>query len=457
VSPVRLTLLVVCLVVPAVAGADGTVALYLQPIPSEAARLTFSLDSVSAVAANGSEYPLKLRVKQAGQAETTRQRLLASGSVPPGSYVGFAFTVRQAALKGEPREVALVVPGGPVRLDVPFAVTGQQGVTFWLALKYQEPVTGGLGFSPLFSAVAPPRPIADHAGFVSNSVSNTITVFDKHLLQAVAVIDTCAGPAGMAFDERRRRVYVACSKDDEIQAIDVATGDVIERTRTSPGDRPREIALAADGSTLLSVNPGSGSVSFFDAASLTRKERVDVGSGPGSVLIDPSGRRAFVFNALSSSISVIDIPSRSVVGSLSTDSGPLRGQFNARGDRLYVIHDRSPYMTVVDPRQLTTVTRARLRIGVSAIAVDRVRDLVCIGGSNDSTIEFYDPNALMPLYSMRTRSGVVHLTIDAAENSLYMVSPDRQSIVVGRLADRKVVSEIDVGDGPYWVALAGEK
>jgi YVTN family beta-propeller protein len=457
VSLIRLTLLAVCLMVPAVAGADGTVALYLQPFPSDAASLTFSLDSVSAVSTSGSEYPLRLRVKVAGQAESASQRLLAAGRIPAGSYVGFVFTVRQAALKRETREAALLIPDRPVRLDVPFAVTGQQGATFWLALKYQESITSGVGFSPVFSALTPPWPIADHAGFVSNSGSNTITIFDKHLRQAVAVVDTCAGPAGMALDQRRRRLYVACSKDDEIQSIDVATGDVLERTRTSPGDRPREIALSADGSTLLSVNTGSGSVSFFDAVSLTRKERVDVGSGPGSVLIDPSGRRAFVFNTLSSSISIIDIPGRSLVGTLSTDSSPLRGQFNARGDRLYVIHDRSPYMTVVDPRQLATVTRARLRLGVTAIAVDRLRDLVCIGGSDDSTIEFYDPNALMPLYAMRVRSGVVYLTIDAVENSLYMVSSDRQSVLVARLADRKVVSEIDVGDGPYWVVLAGEK
>ena len=130
----------------------------------------------------------------------------------------------------------------------------------------------------MFSAVTPPRPIADHAGFVTNAGSNTITVFDKHLMQAVAVIDTCAGPAGMALDQRRRRVYVACSKDDEIQSIDVATVRIVERTRVSPGDRPRELALTPDGRTLISANTGSNSISFFDAASLTRQERINVGA-----------------------------------------------------------------------------------------------------------------------------------------------------------------------------------
>ena len=249
---------------------------------------------------------------------------------------------------------------------------------------------------------------------------------------------------------------MACSKDDEIQSIDVATGSVVERTRVSPGDRPRELALTPDGSTLVSVNSGSDSISLFDALPFIRQERINVGSAPGSALVEPPGRRVFVFNTGSSSVTVVDIANRNPVATISTDASPLRGQFNARGDRLYVIHERSPYMTVVDPVQFSVATRARLRIGVSAIAVDTVRGLVCIGGVNDTAVDFYDPNALMPIYSMRTRAGAPFLKFDGEDNRL-IVSSDTRRLIVGRLADRKVVAEIDVGDSPYSVAAMGEK
>ena len=359
---------------PAVARADGTVALYLQPLPADAGSLSFAFASISAVAAGGAEHSLALRGKAIGPSDAGHQRLLASARLPAGSYAGFSFKLRQAGVKRDGREINLVVPETAVRLDSPFTVSGDHGGVYWLSLRYDASVVG-TSFSPAFTLSVPPRPIADHAGFVSGAASNTITVFDRQSWQAVDVIDTCAGAAGMALDARRRRLYVACPSDDEIQAIDVNTHDILERTRVSPGDRPRELALAADGATLLSVNAGSSSVSFFDASSLTRKERLEVGSGPASLLFDTSGRRAFVFNARGNSISVIDVASGSLAATISTDAAPLRGQLNARGDRLYVIHDRSPYMTVVDARQLTTITRARLRIGVSAIAVDRVRDL----------------------------------------------------------------------------------
>ncbi len=454
----RLTVLLAFLVAPAVVGAaDGGVHLYLQPFPPEAARLAFTIASVSAVTTSGSEHPLTLSLRVVGPAEAGRQRLLASGRLPAGRYAGFLFKVTRAALKSERGEVALVVPDMKVQLDVVFSVAERETPLFWLALKYQDSLTSGFDFTPVFSAMTPPRPIADHTGFVTNFDSNTITVFDKSLAQVVAVIDTCLGPFGMALDQRRRRVYVACSKGDEILSIDVAAGEIVERTRVSPGDQPREVALTPDGTTLVSVNTGSNSISFFDAASLTFQERINVGSGPGSILIDPAGRRAFVFNTLSSSVSVIDIAGRSLTATLSMDSAPLRGQFNRSGDRLYVIHERTPYLTVLDPRQLSVVTRARLSSAVGAIAVDNVRGLVCLGGSNQTAVEFYDPNALLPLYFMKTREGVSHLMIDAEDNRLYMVNPDTRTLIVGGLADRKVVAEIDVGDGAAWVAVMGER
>jgi YVTN family beta-propeller protein len=444
--------------VPAAArAADGGVYLYLQPLPPEASRLSFTVASVSAVSGSGTEYPLKLNLGVVVAAEAGRQRLLASGRLPAGSYSGFTVRFTRATLKGTSGDVALALPETPIRLDLQLGVTGRQSSVVWLSLKYPEPVGGASTFSPAFTVVVPSKPIADHAGFVTNSGSNTVTVFDKQIAQAVAVIDTCAGPAGLALDQRRRRLYVACPNDDEIQSIDVATGDIVDRASASPGDRPRELALTPDGNTLVAANTGSNSIGFFDTGALSRADRVNVGSGPGSLAIDPAGRRVFVFDTLSNAVSVVDIATRAVVATLATDASPLRGQFNARGDRLYVIQERSPYMMVFDPQQLTTITRARLNTPVSAIVVDRIRGLLSVGSRTQPGIDFYDPNALMPLYTMKTRSGVSYLAIVPDDNRLYMVSPDTRSLLVGRLADRKVASEIDVGDGPYGVAIMGEK
>ena len=455
-SHIRLTILVVSLLGPAVAhAADGTVYLYLQPLPTEAARLTFTIGSIAAMGANGAEYPLKLNLRTIGAREVARQRLLASGRLPSGSYTRFVLTVTQASLKDGRANDPLSVPEGPVRIDFPISVDQRSSVV-WLIFNGRGTIGEG-AFSPTFEGMVPPKPIADHAGFVTNSGSNTVTVFDKSIAQVVAVVDTCRGPAGMALDRPRRRLYLACRDDDEVWSVDVATLGIIERARVSPGDRPNELALTPDGITLLCVNSGSNSISFFDAASLTRQERVNVGSGPQAVVLEPSGRRAFVFNTLSSSMSVVEVGSRTVAATVSTEAPPLRGLFNRRGDRVFIIHERSPYMSVMNPQDLNIVTRARLRIGISAIAIDPIRDLVCVAGGNDSSIDFYDPNALMPLYSMNTRSGASYLAIDPEDSSLYVVIRDTRSVAIAGLATRRVAAELDVGEDPYWVTIMGEK
>jgi YVTN family beta-propeller protein len=440
---------------PVAGAADGGIYLFLQPLPVEAARLTFTIASISAFTTAGPESALKVHLTTVGAAQAGRQRLLASARLPFGTYAGFSFRVSRAALNDGGGGGELRVPDAAVPVNATF-VAGPQPTIIWLTLRYPDSVTGGIGFNPTFSIEAPPRPIAERLGFVSNAGSGTITVFDKNLAQVVAVIDACAGASGMALDQQRRRLYVACAKEDEVQCIDVASGEVVERSRLSPGDRPREIALTPDGATLVSVNSGSGSISFFDALSLFRRERVSVGSGPASLVIDASGRRAFVLNALSSSLSVVDIANRSVVGTVSMEAAPLRAALSERAGRLYVIHERSPYMTVLDSRQLTIVTRARLRIGVTAIVIDTVRDLLCIGG-DDTMVEFYDPNALLPLYSTRIKGGVSFLAFDAPDNNLYALSDDARTVSTVRLSTRKVASQIDVGDGPYAVAVMGER
>lgn len=456
-SQILRAILAVVLLAPAGARtADAGLRLYLQPLPADAARLAFKLTSVSAVTANGAEFPLALNLRTVERPESARQRLLASGAIPSGNYAGFVVRVGQASLRREHGEAALSVPDAPVRVDYPFTVASHRSSVFWMALDHARSMTGSFGFNPVFSIAVPPRPLAGNAGFVTDVDSNTITIFDKQLAEVVGVFDTCGGPGGLALDQRRRRLYVACSADDEILSIDAATGDILERGRVSPGDRPRELALTPDGATLLSANPASNSVSVFEAQSLARGERIAVGSGPASLAIDPSGRRAFVFNTLSDSVSVIDIAARRVVATLTTDSAPTLGRFNRAGDRLYVIHERSPYMEAIDPTSLTVATKVRMGAAAAAVEVDSVRSLVCVAGG-DAAVEFYDPTALMPLFALRARADAAYLRIDAEEGELYLLCPGTRSLLVARLADRRVVAEIDVGGRPFRVAVMGER
>lgn len=436
---------------------EGEVYLYAEPFPQEGERLRFTIESIFAVSADGREFPLTVSLHELKPSDLRRQRLLAFGRLPPGSYDGISFKVNKALLKTEEGEANLLVAEMPVRNDFPFSVNRKRAYVISVTFKYAESILGGFSFSPVFSMIIPARPIPSLTGYVSNLGSNNITVFDKKLNKVLAIIVTGGGPAGMALDQRQGRAYVALSGDDAIELVDVLSGEVINRLRIHTGDQPRELALTPDGKTLLVANQGSNTVSFIDALSLVELGRVDVGKEPHSISIHPNGMRAFVFNTLSSTVSVIDIPNKAVISTLTTDPAPLRGQFNRRRDKLYVIHEWSTYLGALDPFALSVLRRFPVRIGMTSIKVDPQTDLVYMGRGRDTTVEVYDPFSFAMVDSINTGAGITYMTIDGDENNLYMVNPEMKSVMVSRLVRKKVIFQMDVGESPYWVTMMGER
>jgi YVTN family beta-propeller protein len=441
---------------------EGEVYLYLQPFPQEAERLRFTIEQVFAVGQDGREIPLDLSLRNIRGPDVRRQRLLASGSLPPGPYIGLSFKVKDAIVKVQDEEgeseAALLVSEAPTRVNFSFNIARKKGLVLSLTFKYHESIRDRVHFAPDFSIFIPAKPPNTQIGYVTNSGSNNIMVFDRKRLQIVGVIPTGRGPAGMALDQRLLRAYVSLPEEDSIEVIDVATGEIINRARLNYGDRPIELALAPDGRTLLIVNNGSNTVSFIDPVSLIELGRINVGNGPHSILIDPTtGRRAFVFNTLSGTITVLDVGTRSLVTTITTDPGPVRGHFNRRGDRLFVIHELSSFLTAINPSTLSTVRRFQVRIGMNSIKVDNRSDFVYLGRKIDPVVEAYDPFSFVPIDSVNAGTGVVYMAIDRGENNLYLVNTQRKKVVVSNLVSKKIVTEMDVGEDPYWVTMMGEQ
>jgi YVTN family beta-propeller protein len=436
---------------------EGAVYLYLQPFPQEAERLSFGVDAVSAIRGDGRELPLSVSLRELRGREVKRQRLFAAGALPPDEYVGFSLRTTFASLRGEAGESALLVPEAATKIDFKFSVNRQTGYVISLLLRYPQAVEAGFQFSPDFSLFFPERPPVNLMGFVTNAKSNDISLFDRKSLRVFGVIPTGRGPSGMALDQRLRRAYVALSGEDSVEIIDVAAGIISERIQLNPGDEPQELALTPDGKTLLVANTGSNVVGLVDAMSRLEVTRIRAGNGPRSIVIDPTGRRAFVFNTMSNTISVIDIPNRGLITTIATDPGPLRGQFNRRGDKLYVVHEASPYVVVIDPQSLSVTGRLAVRTGTSSAKVDASTDLVYLGRKRDVVVGVHDPFSFAAVGFVHTGATITHMAADGDENTLLMVSPDTKSVLVSNLISKGIVGEMDVGEGPYWVTLMGER
>lgn len=439
-------------------GKQGEVILFLQPMPQEAEKLRFIVNQIFAVREDGFEIPFTLFINELkGVNLKGVQKQLASAILAPGPYIGLSIHVKQAFIQTEEGDVALFVPEEPVTVDHGFDVERGQVASLFLSFKISGTKLDGVKFTPDFSLVSSGRALINMIGYVTNSESNFITVFDKNTMQVIDTIATGQGPMGVVLDQIRTRAYVAASRDNIIEVIDVFKGLIINRLRLNLRDRPIELALTPDGRTLVSVNNGSNTVSIIDALSMTEIARVNVGEGPTSAVIDPSGFRAFVLNSRSSTISVVDLTQRGLGLTIGVEAAPLRAAFSREGDRLFVIGSNTPNLTVVDLSRLIVSNSVFIGMGAVSIKVDDQTGNIYVGKRIGGEITVIDPFALVFIDTIPVGGRTDFMAIDDQKRNLFAVLANKNRLSKINLISKEISANIDLGQGAFFVVVMGER
>ncbi|TFG89942.1 MAG: hypothetical protein E4H16_02725 [Candidatus Atribacteria bacterium] len=438
---------------------ESNVVIYLQPMPQEASQIRFEIAGIFAVRDDGLPIPLSLSINEIKGSDLTQlQKRLATGWLPEGLYTGISIKVEKAFLPGEEGEFSLLVPEEPVAVEHLFKVTRKNAQTLFLSFNPKGAIAAdGVRFTPGFSLAPSLKGLINFTGYVSNSDSNSITVFNKKTMQVIDTISTGRKPKGMVLDKRRGQAFVAVSEDDAVEVIDVLYGKIVDRIKLRFRDEPIDLALTPDGRTLVSVNHGSNTVSIIDAISRFEITRINVGKGPVSAVVDPRGLRAYIMDSLSNTVSVVDLFQKVFSASIGIEGAPLRGAFNRNGDRLYVISPDSPNLTVIDPSSLTVTQKVFIGTGAVSIKVNTRTDLILAGKKAGGEISVIDPFSLMSIDSITVMNNAAFMTIDDDENSLFVVFPDGKILQKINLTSKKVVAEIEVDVGAYAVVVMGER
>lgn len=364
---------------------EGEVFVYLQPMPQQIERLTFTLSSL-AVSSEGRDLPLQLAFRDLPGPDPRQQRLLAFGRLPPGSYAVLLVATEKATLATPEGPAQLLVPGEPARVPAGFTIAAGRATVVTLTFRPEASVQGSFSFAPVFAAAVPPRPMPPLQGLCTSTAWNDLTVFDKRRREVVAVLPTGRGARGVALSPSLQRGWIALGDEDQLEAFDVSSATPLPRVRLAPGDGPRELAASGDGRWLYVVNSGSNSFAFLDALSGTEVSRVPTGEEPITFVVDRAGRRAYVLNQRSSTITVVDLAQRAAVGTVTTETAPLRAQVSRTGNRLYVIHAGSPYLLALSLPDLAVVNRVFIGLNASALKVDSRSDLIYVGKSDEARL-----------------------------------------------------------------------
>lgn len=145
-----------------------------------------------------------------------------------------------------------------------------------------------VGKRPYAAAIAPDG----RRAAVSNTRSGTVTLLawsDAGTdLKVAGELRVGHEPRGLTWSADGKTLFVVCTLDDAVAAVDVASGEV--RRRAEVGSRPWHLARSPDGTKLAVANSRSNDVVFLDAATLEAVRKVrTTGDNLRRVVFSPDG------------------------------------------------------------------------------------------------------------------------------------------------------------------------
>jgi gliding motility-associated-like protein len=209
--------------------------------------------------------------------------------------------------------------------------------------------------------------------YVSNALSNDISVINTQTNSVIATIPTGVGPYGLCVSPDGSKIYV--SNDVYITVIDAATYTVIGNILF--GEYPGVMALSPDGSKLYVTNnygdPGNknddSNFVVINTATNAVIATIEVGEASGAVAVSPDGSRLYVANIFSNNISVIDAVKNVVVATIPVDKGPLGLAISPDGSRLYVTDSGDQSTSVLAPGKVSVINTLTNTV-ITTIPVD---------------------------------------------------------------------------------------
>ena len=162
---------------------------------------------------------------------------------------------------------------------------------------------------------------------VANTAAGTVDLVDLtagDVTLPVRSVKAGPSPIQVAIDASGVRVYAAVAGRSQVVAVDVASGEVVERL--SVPSAAAQVWVTATGQ-LLSANQGTETdpgttLSVIDTATFTETALIEVGAGPHGVVADPEGERAWVTNMYDDSVSIVDLTTGSVLHTVPVGDAP---------------------------------------------------------------------------------------------------------------------------------------
>lgn len=286
--------------------------------------------------------------------------------------------------------------------------------------------------------------------FAATPVVVTVNVAPLQItpLATIAVGDF---PLEVAFSPDGSRAYVTNFVSNTVSVIDTATDTVIATVPV--GQRPVGVAVSPDGARVYAASGVTNRISVIDAASNTVGSTITTPSSlAGYVVFHPVAGRGRAYTLGPDRVLVIDTVSNTVVGAIAIGDFVTNLAISPDGSRLYVTKMFNDLVSVID-----TTTDAV----VSGIGVGRLPDDLVVSGDGtriyvgSDTVDVIDAERLGPIAAVTIpassngipdQPGGVAVTPDGV--AIFATNPFSDSVSVIDPASNTIVALVPVGDAP---------
>lgn len=202
--------------------------------------------------------------------------------------------------------------------------------------------TINVGRNPRGIAISPDGSVA----YVTNFLDDTVAVLDTTTRTVVATISVGNGPTGVVFSPDGTSAYVVSGFDRRVNIIDTASR---KRTKTvRVGREPQAIAITRDGKSAYITNFKDNSVTELEMQTGRSAATILVGRGPNGIAVTPDDSKVYVVNYTSDTISIIDRATRKVTNTVSVGVSPTKVAFAPDGTKAFVANSLGSTISVID-------------------------------------------------------------------------------------------------------------
>lgn len=304
---------------------------------------------------------------------------------------------------------------------------------------------------------------AQTVAYVTNILSNSVSVIDTSTNTVTATIGVGSGPLGVVLTPDGTRAYVAndfgsTTGGSTVSVIDTASNTVIATVHVN-GSAPGFPAITPDGKSVYV--PTGAEVDVIDTASNSVAATISLNSNPGDIAITPDGTRAYVLG--SNEVDVIDTATNAVVQSITVSSSvsfsPVqRIAMSPDGSTVYIGGGTQPLVQAIATSSNSVVATIPLSgVGLVpglAISPDGGRVYVSALGSV-SGLRIIDTatNTLEPgTITVNSTPFALAFTPDGA--FVYVTNGFSNNVSAVSTATNTVVATIPVGSEPQGIVIA---